>query len=43
MEWYAKLGYMSIGAVLGFFVAALCAMARCGDCETIERIKRGGK
>jgi hypothetical protein len=43
MEWYWKLIYMAIGAFIGAFAVALCAMARCGDCETIERIRRGGK
>lgn len=31
------------GMILGGLVMALCAMARCNDCETIGRIWRGGK
>ena len=31
------------GFLLGALVMALCAMARCSDCETIGRIWRGGK
>jgi hypothetical protein len=45
--WYWKLIYLFIGAIIGAiigaFAVALCAMARCGDCEIIHRIMRGGK
>jgi hypothetical protein len=43
MEWYWKLIYLFIGAVIGAFGVALCAMARCSDCQIIGRIWRGGK
>ena len=41
--WYWKLIYMAIGAFIGAFGVALCAMAKCSDCEIIGRIWRGGK
>ncbi len=43
IPWYyaAVIGF--VAAALGFLVAALCAMARCNECETIQRIARGGK
>jgi H+/Cl- antiporter ClcA len=43
MPWYwiAVIGFC--GFFLGALVMALAAMARCSDCETIERIRRGGK
>ena len=31
------------GFLLGAFVMALCAMARCNDCRIIGRIWNGGK
>jgi len=43
MEWpyVALIGFCCF--IFGAFVIALCAMARCGDCEIIARIWRGGK
>ena len=43
MEWYWKLAYLFSGAFIGALGVALCAMARCGECEIIERIRRAGK
>lgn len=43
MPWYWHVLELAVGALLGFFGAALCAMGRCSDCETIGRIWKGGQ
>ena len=41
--WYEYLLTFGAGFFMGAFAIALCAMAKCSDCETIARIWRGGK
>ncbi len=39
--WYWNVVYLFVGALIGFFIAALCAIARCNDGETIQRTEKG--
>ena len=38
--WWEYLLVFGAGFFAGALVMSLCAMARCGDCEITERIRR---
>ena len=41
--WWIHVACFAAGFFLGALVLALCAIAKCSDCEIIARIWRGGK